>query len=945
MRGVRQTIHAAQRRLLVGRLIEHAGTGLAWGAAAGLGAVIVDRLVGLGTAWWWLAGIPMIAGAAVGIVRAVLSRPSALIAAGTLDDALALRDRLTTGLTLMAGQDAAFTALALREADVAAASADPGRAVRYRFGGAWSAWPVLAGIAACIGLFVPQFDLLGRERAARVAAIEQTRQREVAEQLSRAMEAVAPEVLQEPEERPGARPSQLAELEKLREELESGAVSADDATARAVSELQAIAERAELEAQQAAERSRAVGESLSGLGRSSAAVGTTERDEARAGAGSDAPGGEGQELAERASDEGEDAGPEPESALTRAVRDRDLAAAREAARELMRRERLSPEERRTLAEDLDRLAADLEQLEAQEQQREEQERAAAEAAKRERGELQTENRPEEMREEGASGQQPQAPGERAAEPPRAGEEMRPEPQGGQRDKQQQAESAKQQTPQKTGEPDGKEPEGQGQTGQQAKPEEQTPQQGSPREEQGAKGAEGEKSGERTEERTKAGELRAEEGKADERTRSADKAAETSPGEEKGGEGQRGEVNEGERAPGEAPSGAEQREPGAAEVTQPGQKGKPGEGGERREINEQQLREQFEKSGMSPEEAQRAAERVARDARREEAQRGAREDRRELAERLKEASRQLSGEKNDGGRAPSPDSAQGHKPEAEQPGAEPGAQMEKRDQGTREEGQEASGERGEQPEPGVEPEEEPGDGKLPDEIPAPTKETLEQLAKHLERMTADDGKQRSDRETGERAREQAQKLAEKLSPAQQERLKQWAEGLARERPDLAERFANEGEPRPRGDRGEGEAEGDMPREQPSAGAERGVGDGPEGTRQEREATGTERAFPPSRTEIVDARDAGTGRPGTKGQRDQVVAEWLAPPTPGSATGAGPAAAAERMRRAARSAQQAVDERAIPSRYDRLVQRYFRRLPEKVAERAEAAGTPVPAQDAP
>jgi hypothetical protein len=53
----------------------------------------------------------------------------------------------------------------------------------------------------------------------------------------------------------------------------------------------------------------------------------------------------------------------------------------------------------------------------------------------------------------------------------------------------------------------------------------------------------------------------------------------------------------------------------------------------------------------------------------------------------------------------------------------------------------------------------------------------------------------------------------------------------------------------------------------------------------------------------------------------------------------------MRQAARSAQQAVDERAIPSRYDRLVQRYFRRLPEKVAERAEAAGTPVPAQDAP
>ncbi|MGQ0629002.1 MAG: hypothetical protein ACT4PL_13000, partial [Phycisphaerales bacterium] len=72
------------------------------------------------------------------------------------------------------------------------------------------------------------------------------------------------------------------------------------------------------------------------------------------------------------------------------------------------------------------------------------------------------------------------------------------------------------------------------------------------------------------------------------------------------------------------------------------------------------------------------------------------------------------------------------------------------------------------------------------------------------------------------------------------------------------------------------------------------------------------------------------------KDQVLAEWLGKPDESrDRTSTAPSNASETHRRAAEAAQRAVDDRVVPSRYDRLIERYFRTLPKKVLPAPEAA----------
>lgn len=91
----------------------------------------------------------------------------------------------------------------------------------------------------------------------------------------------------------------------------------------------------------------------------------------------------------------------------------------------------------------------------------------------------------------------------------------------------------------------------------------------------------------------------------------------------------------------------------------------------------------------------------------------------------------------------------------------------------------------------------------------------------------------------------------------------------------------------------------------------------------------------RVEPVDARAPGTS---DRTAGDQVVAEWLGR----GAESADPARFAEiadRLRQATRSAEQAIGDRAVPSRFDRVLREYFRRLPAEVSPRP--ATEPPPA----
>lgn len=91
----------------------------------------------------------------------------------------------------------------------------------------------------------------------------------------------------------------------------------------------------------------------------------------------------------------------------------------------------------------------------------------------------------------------------------------------------------------------------------------------------------------------------------------------------------------------------------------------------------------------------------------------------------------------------------------------------------------------------------------------------------------------------------------------------------------------------------------------------------------------------RVEPVDARAPGTSDRTTA---EQVVAEWLGR----GAESADPARSAEiadRLRQATRSAEQAIGDRTVPSRFDRVLREYFRRLPAEVSPRP--ATEPPPA----
>ncbi|MBY0263760.1 MAG: hypothetical protein K2Q20_15550, partial [Phycisphaerales bacterium] len=96
---------------------------------------------------------------------------------------------------------------------------------------------------------------------------------------------------------------------------------------------------------------------------------------------------------------------------------------------------------------------------------------------------------------------------------------------------------------------------------------------------------------------------------------------------------------------------------------------------------------------------------------------------------------------------------------------------------------------------------------------------------------------------------------------------------------------------------------------------------------------------TRTDPVDARARPV--PGST-PRERVAAEWLGE---GSKDGpAGTGESQEVFRAAQRSAERAIDDRAVPARFDRLLERYFRRLPERAAG-TPPAPAPAPATDAP
>ena len=214
-----------------------------------------------------------------------------------------------------------------------------------------------------------------------------------------------------------------------------------------------------------------------------------------------------------------------------------------------------------------------------------------------------------------------------------------------------------------------------------------------------------------------------------------------------------------------------------------------------------------------------------------------------------------------------------------------------------------------PDPSPSPSQQPSDSQPTN--PPDQNRAAEKLAERLNELRDLSKRAADDRRAADDLRSRAQEMLQSLDPSDRDRLKQAAK----------------------------QASSKDPRNTPPSGNSAGIEPGRDARRS------ASAPADPAQTELVDARRPPTAAEHATQSREQVVAEWLGPGQKGGGSST-PSDAV--LQQAARSAERAVDDRTIPPRFDRLIERYFRRLPERLREpRADQPNLPPvqPAQDAP
>lgn len=173
-----------------------------------------------------------------------LNRWSASRAARELDARLGLKDRLSSGLELagLAGLDG-FAALAVVDAERAAATVDVRLAIPVRFGRSWRVWPFVLTAAVAAAVYVPQARWAERAKTERADAREE--RLSAAEQIASASAA-----LETVSRRDAAAASaeELAALADLRQELAKGSAQAGESLTRAAEAVGDASDRMEKQA-------------------------------------------------------------------------------------------------------------------------------------------------------------------------------------------------------------------------------------------------------------------------------------------------------------------------------------------------------------------------------------------------------------------------------------------------------------------------------------------------------------------------------------------------------------------------------------------------------------------------------------------------------------------------------------------------------------------------
>lgn len=351
MTRLQHTIRRARRRHLLNRMLHAAGVGACMGIGAGLVLILLERLVlgGMNLSWHVYAAIAAV-GLVLGAIWPALRVPELADIALHLDRVLRLKDRVATAhamtspaapvQSLRTGPryDDEFAELVRRDADRVAGIIDVRNVVPIRITGIWGA--AIAAAIVFVGCFMflptvvwgeePGFSPAERERITR----EQLEQRELErEELLTSIDEAVSEAREEAAVDDRVR-EQLAALERLSQQLQAAEGSEED--------LQHLRDES---AAAMNELSRRLAEQ-------------SQRDQMAA-----------ERLAERFGALDPPETPMTAEQFTEALKRGDFGRAADSLEELLeRRERMSPDERRELAEHLQELSQLLDDAARREQQ-------------------------------------------------------------------------------------------------------------------------------------------------------------------------------------------------------------------------------------------------------------------------------------------------------------------------------------------------------------------------------------------------------------------------------------------------------------------------------------------------------------------------------------------------------------------------------------------------
>lgn len=204
------------------------------------------------------------------------------------------------------------------------------------------------------------------------------------------------------------------------------------------------------------------------------------------------------------------------------------------------------------------------------------------------------------------------------------------------------------------------------------------------------------------------------------------------------------------------------------------------------------------------------------------------------------------------------------------------------------------------------------------LPETFSPSMGELLRQIEKLRRSGSEQR---DTAEKLREAARKLADTMTPEQKEALRRQWSGLTREQQQEIMRQLGDLAPPPEDtdpEQDPGAQHLPAPTPGPAPDAAEGA---PPGS--ERRGDGTSTSATPEDQRFTGFHDIDL-RQGSGGEGDLDLGQWLS-----GEPNADPATVEERrgtVRRAQAAAERAVERSAVPPRYHRLIQRYFRRLPE-------------------